>query len=145
MDFSLTDEQKQLRHSIREFAEGEIAPHVMEWDESSRFPTEIIVAGQISAELLDNLLHLIVQHRWILLIGSNRITSYNVCYTKLLRMTGRMTLRSSGLDVSFISPSRHHILSAASSENPFTPSLRHATMHAQSSLRHTNDPGENQR
>jgi alkylation response protein AidB-like acyl-CoA dehydrogenase len=42
MDFSLTEEQLQLRHSIREFAEGEIAPHVMEWDEESRFPKEII-------------------------------------------------------------------------------------------------------
>jgi len=42
MDFSLTDEQQQLRRSIREFAEGEIAPHVMEWDEASKFPAEII-------------------------------------------------------------------------------------------------------
>ncbi|HUI76243.1 MAG TPA: acyl-CoA dehydrogenase [Candidatus Acidoferrum sp.] len=42
MDFSFTEEQQQLRRSIREFAEGEIAPHVMEWDEVSRFPTEII-------------------------------------------------------------------------------------------------------
>ncbi len=42
MEFSLTDEQQQLRHTVREFAEGEIAPHVMEWDEASRFPSEII-------------------------------------------------------------------------------------------------------
>ena len=42
MDFSFTDEQNQLRRSIREFAEGEIAPHVMEWDEASHFPLEII-------------------------------------------------------------------------------------------------------
>ena len=42
MNFSLTDEQKQLRRSIREFAEGEIAPHVMEWDEASHFPVEIM-------------------------------------------------------------------------------------------------------
>src|ERR1700734_1888086 len=42
MDFSLTDEQNQLRRSIREFAEGEIAPHVMEWDEASKFPLEIM-------------------------------------------------------------------------------------------------------
>jgi len=27
---------------VREFAEGEIAPHVMEWDEGSKFPQEII-------------------------------------------------------------------------------------------------------
>ena len=42
MDFSLTDEQQQLRRSVRGFAEGEIAPHVMEWDEASHFPQEIL-------------------------------------------------------------------------------------------------------
>ena len=42
MDFSFTDEQKHLRKSVREFAEGEIAPHVMEWDESQHFPVEIL-------------------------------------------------------------------------------------------------------
>ena len=42
MDFTFTDEQSQLRRSVREFAEGEIAPHVMEWDEASRFPIEIV-------------------------------------------------------------------------------------------------------
>ena len=42
MDFTFTEEQKQLRKSVREFAEGEIAPHVMEWDEASHFPTEIL-------------------------------------------------------------------------------------------------------
>lgn len=42
MDFQLNDEQLQLRKSIREFAEREIAPHVMEWDEASHFPMETI-------------------------------------------------------------------------------------------------------
>ena len=42
MEFSFTDEQQQLRRSVREFAEGEIAPHVMEWDEASHFPVEIM-------------------------------------------------------------------------------------------------------
>ncbi len=42
MDFHFTDEQNQLRRSIREFAEGEILPHVMEWDEVSHFPLEIM-------------------------------------------------------------------------------------------------------
>ncbi len=42
MNFEFTDEQKALRKSVREFAEGEIAPHVMEWDEVSHFPTEIL-------------------------------------------------------------------------------------------------------
>jgi alkylation response protein AidB-like acyl-CoA dehydrogenase len=42
VDFHFTDEQNHLRRSIREFAEGEIAPHVMEWDEVSHFPLEIM-------------------------------------------------------------------------------------------------------
>jgi len=42
VNFAFTDEQQQLRCSIREFAEGEIAPHVMEWDEASHFPIEIM-------------------------------------------------------------------------------------------------------
>lgn len=42
MDFSLTDEQQQLRRSVREFAESEISPHVMEWDEASHFPAELL-------------------------------------------------------------------------------------------------------
>ena len=42
MDFHFTDEQNQLRRSIREFAEGEILPHVMEWDEVCHFPIEIM-------------------------------------------------------------------------------------------------------
>jgi alkylation response protein AidB-like acyl-CoA dehydrogenase len=42
LDFQLNDEQQQLRKSVREFAEREIAPHVMEWDEASRFPMETV-------------------------------------------------------------------------------------------------------
>ena len=42
MEFSLTDEQQQLRRTVREFAEAEIRPHVMEWDETSKFPLEIV-------------------------------------------------------------------------------------------------------
>ena len=42
MDFQLTDEQLQLRKSVREFAEREIAPHVLEWDEASHFPMETV-------------------------------------------------------------------------------------------------------
>ena len=42
MDFSLTDEQHLLRKSVREFAETEIRPHVMEWDESQHFPKELL-------------------------------------------------------------------------------------------------------
>ena len=42
MDFEYTPEQIQLRKSVREFAEAEIAPHVMEWDEEQIFPSEVI-------------------------------------------------------------------------------------------------------
>ncbi len=42
MNFEYTPEQLQLRKAVREFAEGEIAPHVMEWDEAQTFPLEVI-------------------------------------------------------------------------------------------------------
>ena len=41
MHFELTEEQQQVKFSVREFAESEIAPHVMEWDESQHFPIEL--------------------------------------------------------------------------------------------------------
>jgi alkylation response protein AidB-like acyl-CoA dehydrogenase len=42
MDFEYTPEQLHLRKAVREFAEAEIAPHVMEWDEAQTFPLEVI-------------------------------------------------------------------------------------------------------
>jgi alkylation response protein AidB-like acyl-CoA dehydrogenase len=42
LDFQLNDEQQQLRKTVREFAEREIAPHVLEWDEASHFPMETV-------------------------------------------------------------------------------------------------------
>ena len=42
MEFEYTPEQVQLRKSVREFAEAEIAPHVMEWDEAQTFPSEVV-------------------------------------------------------------------------------------------------------
>jgi len=42
MEFEYTPEQIHLRKSVREFAEAEIAPHVMEWDEGQIFPLEVI-------------------------------------------------------------------------------------------------------
>src|SRR6478672_10295406 len=42
MDFEYTPEQIQLRKAVREFAESEIAPHVMEWDEAQTFPLEVV-------------------------------------------------------------------------------------------------------
>ena len=42
MNFSLTEEQRLLRKSVREFAESELRPHVMEWDEAQHFPLELL-------------------------------------------------------------------------------------------------------
>src|SRR5271165_3753579 len=42
MEFEYTPEQIALRKAVREFAEAEIAPHVMEWDEAQIFPLEVI-------------------------------------------------------------------------------------------------------
>src|SRR6476469_5230027 len=41
MEFELSEEQKQIQQSVREFAEAEIAPHVLEWDEAQHFPVEL--------------------------------------------------------------------------------------------------------
>src|SRR4029078_4498191 len=41
MEFELNEEQQQIKMSVREFAEAEISPHVMEWDESQHFPIEL--------------------------------------------------------------------------------------------------------
>jgi alkylation response protein AidB-like acyl-CoA dehydrogenase len=41
MGFDLTEEQQQVKRSVREFAEAEIKPHVMEWDEAQRLPREL--------------------------------------------------------------------------------------------------------
>jgi alkylation response protein AidB-like acyl-CoA dehydrogenase len=42
MNFDLTEEQQQIKASVREFAEGEIAPHVREWDDAQHFPVELV-------------------------------------------------------------------------------------------------------
>src|SRR6202142_3910421 len=42
MDFDLTPEQVHLRKTVREFAEAEIGPHVLEWDEEQIFPLDAI-------------------------------------------------------------------------------------------------------
>jgi len=48
MEFDYTPEQIHLRKTVREFAEAEIAPHVLEWDEEQIFPLEAIKkAGQL--------------------------------------------------------------------------------------------------
>ena len=42
MDLHLTDDQRLLRDSVREFAEREIRPHVMAWDEAQHFPMALL-------------------------------------------------------------------------------------------------------
>jgi len=42
VEFDYTPEQIQLRKSVREFAQSEIAPHVMDWDENQTFPLEVV-------------------------------------------------------------------------------------------------------
>ncbi|HEV2416984.1 MAG TPA: acyl-CoA dehydrogenase family protein [Terriglobia bacterium] len=42
MDFEFSDEQREIQRSVREFAEREIRPHVMEWDEAQHFPRELL-------------------------------------------------------------------------------------------------------
>ena len=41
MQFDLTEEQQQVKKMVREFAEAEIRPHVMAWDEAQHFPREL--------------------------------------------------------------------------------------------------------
>ena len=48
MEFEYTPEQIQLRKTVREFAEEEIGPHVLEWDEEQIFPMDAIKkAGEL--------------------------------------------------------------------------------------------------
>lgn len=42
MEFEYTPEQIHLRKTVREFAEAEILPHVLQWDEEQIFPLDAI-------------------------------------------------------------------------------------------------------
>ena len=42
MNLTLGADQELLRRSIREFAEAELRPHVMEWDEAQEFPRALL-------------------------------------------------------------------------------------------------------
>jgi len=42
MDFDLTEEQRLVRRTVREFAEKEILPHVEEHERAGRYPTQLI-------------------------------------------------------------------------------------------------------
>src|ERR671915_1170565 len=41
MDFSLSDEQREIQALAREFAQAEIEPHAADWDREHRFPREL--------------------------------------------------------------------------------------------------------
>lgn len=41
MEFELNEEQQQVKRMVREFAEAELKPNVMKWDEEQYFPKEI--------------------------------------------------------------------------------------------------------
>src|SRR5215467_15662245 len=42
MDFELSEELLEIKRIVREFAENEIRPHVMEWDEKQIFPLDTL-------------------------------------------------------------------------------------------------------
>jgi alkylation response protein AidB-like acyl-CoA dehydrogenase len=42
VEFTLTEEQELLRRSVRAFAESEIGPHVMRFDEAQEFPRALV-------------------------------------------------------------------------------------------------------
>lgn len=40
-DFSETETQQSVKAMVRDFAEKNIRPHIMEWDEAQHFPVEL--------------------------------------------------------------------------------------------------------
>jgi butyryl-CoA dehydrogenase len=42
MDFSLSDHQKLIRDTVRQFMETEVRPFVKEWEKQGKFPAEVI-------------------------------------------------------------------------------------------------------
>jgi glutaryl-CoA dehydrogenase (non-decarboxylating) len=42
MNFELTNEQKQVRDMVREFAQREVAPYIQEWDAKGEFHREVL-------------------------------------------------------------------------------------------------------
>src|SRR6266705_575665 len=42
MDFSYHEELLEIKRIVRDFAENEIRPHVMEWDEGQTFPRDVL-------------------------------------------------------------------------------------------------------
>src|SRR5438105_1140212 len=42
MEFSFSEELLEIKRIVREFAENEIRPHVLEWDEKQIFPLDVL-------------------------------------------------------------------------------------------------------
>src|SRR5437773_3327195 len=42
MDFDLTSEQRHIRDTVRDFAQGEIAPRAAHYDETGEFPYDLV-------------------------------------------------------------------------------------------------------
>ena len=42
MNFELSEDHETFRKVVRDFAEGEIAPHVAQWDRDKHFPVDIV-------------------------------------------------------------------------------------------------------
>lgn len=42
MDFDLSEEQRLVRKTVREFAESEILPHIEMYEREERYPTELV-------------------------------------------------------------------------------------------------------
>lgn len=42
MSFELSAEHQAFRHAVRDFAEGEVAPHVAGWDKAHHFPVDVV-------------------------------------------------------------------------------------------------------
>ena len=42
MNFELSAEHRAFRHSVREFANAEIAPHIAAWDKAHHFPIDVV-------------------------------------------------------------------------------------------------------
>lgn len=50
MNFELNDSQRMIAEAVRDFAERNIRPHVMEWDETQHFPKDVMQQlGKIGA------------------------------------------------------------------------------------------------
>src|SRR5206468_4831259 len=42
MDFSYSEELLEIKRIVRDFAENEIRPHIMDWDENQTFPRDVL-------------------------------------------------------------------------------------------------------